>query len=260
MHVIIGENLHDADYVERYTEGFDGLRERVREWTPQRAAELTGIAGRRDRRAGARIRHHAAGGHPPELRRAAQRARRHGGAHHRAAAGAHRLVEGGRRRLAAFHLAGVPLQPRRRWSAPICSSVALGREARIVNMTELGEALTDARRAAGEGAGGVQLQPGGHRAQSERGAGAACAATTCSPWCWNSSRTTPPITPTSCCPPPPSWNTPICTSPTATTTCNWRARRSPAPGEARSNVEVFRAAGRAHGLRRPVLRAIPKTT
>src|ERR1700683_1347171 len=44
MHVIVGENLHDADYVARYTEGFDGLRERVREWTPQRAAQLTGIA------------------------------------------------------------------------------------------------------------------------------------------------------------------------------------------------------------------------
>src|ERR1700683_5153657 len=44
MHVIVGENLHDADYVARYTEGFDALRERVRAWTPQRAAELTGIA------------------------------------------------------------------------------------------------------------------------------------------------------------------------------------------------------------------------
>ena len=44
MHVIVGEHLHDADYVERHTSGFDGLRERVREWTPQRAAELTGIA------------------------------------------------------------------------------------------------------------------------------------------------------------------------------------------------------------------------
>jgi len=44
MHVIVAENLHDADYVDRHTGGFDGLRERVREWTPQRAAELTGIA------------------------------------------------------------------------------------------------------------------------------------------------------------------------------------------------------------------------
>ena len=45
MHVIIDEGLHDADYVERHTSGFDGLRERVRGWTPRRAAELTGISG-----------------------------------------------------------------------------------------------------------------------------------------------------------------------------------------------------------------------
>src|SRR5438067_5144091 len=44
MHVIIGENLHDPDYVARYCEGFDAVRERVKTWTPQRAAELTGIA------------------------------------------------------------------------------------------------------------------------------------------------------------------------------------------------------------------------
>src|SRR6266567_696027 len=44
MHVICAENLHDADYVELHTEGFPALRERVRAWTPQRAAELTGIA------------------------------------------------------------------------------------------------------------------------------------------------------------------------------------------------------------------------
>jgi anaerobic selenocysteine-containing dehydrogenase len=44
MHVITSEKLHDADYVERHTLGFDALCERVRDWTPQRAAELTGIA------------------------------------------------------------------------------------------------------------------------------------------------------------------------------------------------------------------------
>jgi anaerobic selenocysteine-containing dehydrogenase len=44
MHVILGENLHDAGYVESYTAGVEGLRERVRAWTPERAAELTGIA------------------------------------------------------------------------------------------------------------------------------------------------------------------------------------------------------------------------
>ena len=43
MHVIIGENLHDADYVARYTSGFDALRERTAEYPPERAAALTGI-------------------------------------------------------------------------------------------------------------------------------------------------------------------------------------------------------------------------
>jgi molybdopterin guanine dinucleotide-containing S/N-oxide reductase-like protein len=44
MHVIIGEKLHDADYVERYTVGFEPLREKVREYTPERVAKWTGIA------------------------------------------------------------------------------------------------------------------------------------------------------------------------------------------------------------------------
>jgi len=44
MHVIIDENLHDADYVERYTLGFDQLRAKVREYPPQRVAALTGIS------------------------------------------------------------------------------------------------------------------------------------------------------------------------------------------------------------------------
>lgn len=44
MHVIIGEGLTDADYVEKYTVGFDGLRERVREYPPALAAKITGIS------------------------------------------------------------------------------------------------------------------------------------------------------------------------------------------------------------------------
>ena len=43
MHVIIEEGLHDADYVARYTSGFDCLRERVREYPPERVAALTSI-------------------------------------------------------------------------------------------------------------------------------------------------------------------------------------------------------------------------
>ena len=44
MHVILGEGLEDRDYVERYTLGIEDLRKRAAEWTPQRAAELTGLA------------------------------------------------------------------------------------------------------------------------------------------------------------------------------------------------------------------------
>ena len=44
MHVIINEGLHDADYVARYTLGFDQLREKVQEYPPERVAKWTGIA------------------------------------------------------------------------------------------------------------------------------------------------------------------------------------------------------------------------
>jgi anaerobic selenocysteine-containing dehydrogenase len=44
MHVIIGEGLYDADYVAKYTLGFDELREKVKAYPPERAAQWTGIA------------------------------------------------------------------------------------------------------------------------------------------------------------------------------------------------------------------------
>jgi molybdopterin guanine dinucleotide-containing S/N-oxide reductase-like protein len=44
MQVIIGEKLYDADYVERYTVGFEQLRDKVQEYTPERVAKWTGIA------------------------------------------------------------------------------------------------------------------------------------------------------------------------------------------------------------------------
>jgi anaerobic selenocysteine-containing dehydrogenase len=43
MHVIFRDALEDRDYLDRYTLGADKLRERVREWTPARAAEVTGL-------------------------------------------------------------------------------------------------------------------------------------------------------------------------------------------------------------------------
>jgi len=44
MHVLIGENLIDRDYIERYTLGFEQLQVRVRDYPPQRVAQITGLA------------------------------------------------------------------------------------------------------------------------------------------------------------------------------------------------------------------------
>ncbi len=143
MHVIVGESLHDADYVERYTEGFEGLRERVREWTPQRAAELTGIAAEEI----VALAREYATTHPAVIRvnYGVQRSERGSMAVRTIALlpaliGSWRDIGGGLQLSTsqAFNMAlnragleRADLQQR-----------ALGREARRVNMTELGAALT----------------------------------------------------------------------------------------------------------------------
>lgn len=43
MHVIIRDELYDADFIERRTEDFDQLRETVQAYTPQVVARLTGV-------------------------------------------------------------------------------------------------------------------------------------------------------------------------------------------------------------------------
>jgi len=43
MHVIVAENLHDLDYLDRHTVGFDRLIERLALFPPDRAAKLTGV-------------------------------------------------------------------------------------------------------------------------------------------------------------------------------------------------------------------------
>ena len=43
MHVLIAEDLVDHDYVAKYTLGYEELKQRVLEWTPERTAETCGI-------------------------------------------------------------------------------------------------------------------------------------------------------------------------------------------------------------------------
>jgi anaerobic selenocysteine-containing dehydrogenase len=142
MHVIAGENLHDADYVARYTSGFDTLRERVKKWTPQWASELTGIA------AGdiVSLAREYAATTPAAIRLnyGVQRSER-GAMAVRAIAllpaltGSFRHAGGGIQLSTsqAFHLNEAALE------RPDLQFRALGREARIVNMAELGTALAD---------------------------------------------------------------------------------------------------------------------
>ena len=142
MHIIIGENLYDADYVERHTDGFDALKERAAEYSPERVEALTGIP-RADvvslAREYARIR-------PASIRLnyGVQRSDRGGAAVRAIAAlpaliGSWREVGGGLQLSTsqAFRVNRPALEmPELQLKSP------LGREARIVNMSELGKALT----------------------------------------------------------------------------------------------------------------------
>jgi molybdopterin guanine dinucleotide-containing S/N-oxide reductase-like protein len=47
MHVIFAENLQDDDYIARYTMGVEHLRERVKEYSPERASQITGVSAER---------------------------------------------------------------------------------------------------------------------------------------------------------------------------------------------------------------------
>ena len=143
MHVIAGENLHDADYVARHTEGFEELRRRVREWTPQRAAELTGLGA--EEIAGLAREYATTRPAVIRLNYGIQRSER-GAMAVRAVAllpvliGSWKEIGGGMQLSTsqAFHLNRAGLE------RADLEQQALGREARLVNMTELGRALTTA--------------------------------------------------------------------------------------------------------------------
>ena len=142
MHVIIGESLYDADYVSRYTQGFDGLRERVKLWTPQRAAEMTGIAAEEI----VQLAREYATTRPAVIRLnyGVQRSERGAMAARAinylpALTGSWKEIGGGLQLSTsqAFRLNKDGLE------RPDLQQIPLGRAARLVNMTELGYALTE---------------------------------------------------------------------------------------------------------------------
>lgn len=141
MHVIIREGLHDADYVARYTTGFDQLRERAAQYPPERVAAITGISAddvERLAREYATVR-------PAAIRMnyGVQRCE-NGGTAVRAIAmlpcliGSWKEVGGG---LQLSTSGAYPLR-RERIENPELMQAALGRPARAINMIEIGRALT----------------------------------------------------------------------------------------------------------------------
>lgn len=141
MHVIIGDGLHDAAYIASHTQGFDGLRGRVEEWTPQRASGVTGIPAEDI----VQLAREYATTRPAAIRLnyGVQRSER-GAMAVRAIAllpvltGSWKDAGGGLQLTTsqAFHLNRAGLE-----RADI-QNHALGREARLVNMAQLGNALT----------------------------------------------------------------------------------------------------------------------
>jgi len=142
MHVILGEGLEDSDYVEKYTLGIEDLGKRAAEWTPQRAAELTGLPAEdivQLAREYATVRPAAI-----RLNYGVQRSERGALAVRTIAllpalTGAWRDVGGG---LQLSTSAVFPLNRTALERPDLQLASPLGRESRLVNMSTLGDALT----------------------------------------------------------------------------------------------------------------------
>ena len=142
LHVIAGEGLYDHEYVERYTLGFEHLRERVKQYPPERVAALTGIAAAdvvKLAREYATVRPAAI-----RLNYGVQRSERGGMAVRTiallpAVTGSWREVGGG---LQLSTSQGFRLR-RDKLEMPELCHRALGRMPRTINMVELGKALTE---------------------------------------------------------------------------------------------------------------------
>lgn len=143
MHVIIAEKLYDADYVANYTNGFEALAQRALEYPPERVEALTGI----DRADVVALAREYATTRPAAIRLnyGVQRSDRGGTATRAIAAlpgltGSWREVGGGLQLSTsqAFYVNRAGLE-----MAGLQLASPLGREARMVNMSELAKALTE---------------------------------------------------------------------------------------------------------------------
>jgi len=142
MHVILREGLEDREYIAEMTHGFEQLAERVREYTPERVAAWTGMTASEIEQ----LAREWATTRPAALRLnyGVQRSE-NGGTAVRAIAMLPALtgawkVRGGGGQLSTSGAFAWDEQATRRPDLALASP--LGREARVVNMCELGQALT----------------------------------------------------------------------------------------------------------------------
>jgi anaerobic selenocysteine-containing dehydrogenase len=143
MHVILNEGLEDRAYIDAMTHGFDRLAERAREYTPQRVAAWTGMTAAEVEQ----LAREYATTRPAAIRLnyGVQRAE-YGGATVRAIAmlpaitGAWKCRGGG----AVLSTSGAFKWNEDAMRRPDLQNASpLGREARLVNMSALGQALTE---------------------------------------------------------------------------------------------------------------------
>ena len=151
MHVILNEGREDRAYIAEMTHGFDRLLERVREYPPQRVAGFTGMTAAEVEQ----LAREYATTHPAAIRMnyGVQRSE-HGGTTVRAIAmlpaitGAWRHRGGG----AVLSTSGAFAWNRQALELPDLQLASpLGREARLINMSALGHALTEIGSKAEEG-------------------------------------------------------------------------------------------------------------
>ena len=142
IHIIVGEKLYDADYVASQTNGFEELKALAVEYPPDRVSALTGI----DKEDIVELAREYANTRPAVIRLGygVQRSERGGAAVRAVTAlptltGSWREIGGGLQLTTSqafqFDRTGLEM-PGLQLKSP------LGREARLINMTELGKALT----------------------------------------------------------------------------------------------------------------------
>jgi anaerobic selenocysteine-containing dehydrogenase len=150
MHVIFREGLEDGEYLEACTVGAQELREHAlrEEHTPQRAAEVTGIAAEAIERLAREYARAGRDGRAPAVIRMNYGIQRseNGGTAARAVAMLPLVTGSWKRRGGGMLLStsgSFPFNDKKLQMPELMKASPLGKAARVVNMTELGLALTE---------------------------------------------------------------------------------------------------------------------